>query len=940
MRRPLLLTVAAGLLLLAGASAWLLPRWLDWDRHRHALAEIASERLGRPVALEGQVGLVLLPQPRLEASRIVIGQAADEIQMSARALRLRLDLWALLLGRLEVRELALVGADIQLPWPPTSLPGLAPPPWLTALDARLEESRIQIGGAVIEGVNARLMAGEIGEALTAEGSLAWRGRPMRFQAVLGRAGDAGVAPLDVTASAAGAQLRARGVLLTEGGFAGRMEAAGPDLSALIPAPAGVFRATANLAAGAEVVVANQLELTLGAEAVRGGAVLRLVPEPRFELTLTAPSLELEPWLAALRGAGARAVPVALDLSAEAAQFGPLRLTDLRATANLQNEQLTLGRVSAAMAGETTLELSGGGGASRLELGLRWRTARPAEWLEAMGLAPRIAPPEGPALGSLRLSWEGSAFAVTELAAQLGQTRVSGGFVWRPGARPNLALGLEFDDLALPQSQAELAAALREAAGEANLQLRLSFARLRLGRDLWERLALDGATEDGRIVLRRLAGRHLGLDVVLAGTLSGTGPAARLSEMTLEAEGPAGPLLGSLGVARPDLAAAPLRLRLAGGGPLDSLALRLESDIAEARLEAQLTVDWPQERVQARLTARHPGAGRLLGQAFATPPPDWIGEGSFSLIANLGWRPGSWPGAWPGAWNAESFELVAGELRGRGQVALSGERPALSGRVALERLPLPDWRGLDLGAWPSLDLDLAVTAERVAARGLPVLEAASARLRADAATLRLEEGRASLAGGSVTAALRVEKAAPRRLAFEGNVTDMVLAAPLTGRPLDIAAGRLSAELRLEASGAKPEAWLRSAAGEGSLTLRDGVVQGFDAPAAAAALGWPDPGTALGSALGGGATPIERGRASFTLAEGRLTLTEAALGAEAGLALGLTGTINLALDELALRLSLPVPEGAPTVALELTGPSLNPKRGLELGPWRAWRSANPP
>lgn len=932
MRRLLLLTLAAGLLLLAGASAYLLPRWLDWDRHRDALAEIASERLGRPVALEGQVGLVLLPQPRLEASRIVIGEAADEIQMSARALRLRLDLWALLLGRLEVRELALVGADIRLPWPPTALPGLTPPPWLTALDARLEESRIQIGGAVVEGVNARLMAGTIGEALTAEGSLAWRGRPMRFQAVLGRAGDAGVAPLDVTASAAGASLRARGVLLTEGGFAGRLEAAGPDLSALIPAPAGTFRATANLAAGAELVVANQLELTLGADAVRGGAVLRLVPEPRFELTLTAPRLDLEPWLAALRGAGAQAVPVLFDLSAEAAQFGPLRLTDLRATANLQNEQLTLGRVSAAMAGDTVLELSGGGGASRLELGLRWRAARPAEWLEAMGLARHLAPPAGPAEGSLRLSSEGGAFAITELAALLGSSRVSGGFVWRPGARPNLALGLEFDTLELAQGPGELAAALREAAGSADLQLRLSFGQLRLGGDLWERLALDGATENGRLVLRRLAGRHLGLDVVLAGTLSGPGPTARLSEMTLEAEGPAGPLLGQLGITRPDLAAAPLRLRLAGGGALDALALRLESDIAEARLESQLTVDWPQQRVQARLTARHPGATRLLAQAFARPAPDWIGEGSFSLIANLGWR--------PGAWNAESFELVAGELRGRGQVALAGDRPALTGRLALERLPLPDWRGLDLGRWPGLDLDLAVTADRVAARGLPVLEAASARMRADATSLRLEELRASLAGGSVTAGLRVEQAAPPRLALEGSLADIVLAAPLTGRPLDIAAGRISGELRLEAVGTTPHAWLRSAAGEGSLTLRDGVVQGFDAPAAAAALGWADPGTALGAALEGGATPIERATARFTLVEGRLTLTEAALGAEAGLALGLTGWLDLPEDRLSLRLSLPVPEGAPPVALDLTGPSLNPRREADLAPWRAWRAANPP
>ena len=161
-----------------------------------------------------------------------------------------------------------------------------------------------------------------------------------------------------------------------------------------------------------------------------------------------------------------------------------------------------------------------------------------------------------------------------------------------------------------------------------------------------------------------------------------------------------------------------------------------------------------------------------------------------------------------------------------------------------------------------------------------------------------------------------------------------------RPDPGAAARQEGFERLEAGGATPAAWLRSAAGEGSLTLRDGVVQGFDAPAAAAALGWADPGTAPGAALESGATPIERGRVAFTLAEGRLTITEAALGAEAGLALGLSGTVDLPEDRVALRLALPVPEGAPPVALEVTGPSLNPRRAADLAPWRAWRAANPP
>ncbi|MBX9751348.1 MAG: AsmA family protein, partial [Roseococcus sp.] len=382
---------------------------------------------------------------------------------------------------------------------------------------------------------------------------------------------------------------------------------------------------------------------------------------------------------------------------------------------------------------------------------------------------------------------------------------------------------------------------------------------------------------------------------------------------------------------------PLRLRATGAGPLDALALRLEAELAEARLEAQSVLDLPQERGQTRLTLRHPGAARLLGQAWGTEPPGWIGEGSFSLIAHLAGR--------PGAWNSEGFELVAGEIRGRGQGSLgwAAGRPALGGRLAMERLPLPAVGALDLGAGLGVALDLAVTVERLLPAGLPVLEGVAAQLRADAAGLRLEELRATLAGGVLSGALRVAFGAVPRLSLEGNLADAVLPAPLTGRPVDIAAGRLSGAARLEAAGATREALIASLAGEGSLALRDGVVQGFDAPAAAAALGWADAPAAeaaLHMALTAGATPIERGEARFTLQEGRLTLGEASLGAEAGLVLGLSGTLDLPRDTLDLRLTLPVPEGAPAPALHLTGPSMNPTRIPEVAAWLEWRAANPP
>lgn len=930
-RRALLLGLLAALAALAAGAAYALPRWLDWDRHRATLALIASERLGRPVLLTGPVTLVLLPQPRIEAERVVIGQAEDDIRMAARGLRLRLDLGALLLGRIEVRELALLGAEIRLPWPPTALPGLVPPRWLTELDARIEDSRILVGGAVVEGVTARLTAGSAADALTAEGSLAWRGRPMRFQAVLGRAADDGVGALDFTGQAEGATVRARGALLPQGGFEGRLEAEGPSLAALMPAPPGAFRANADLAAGAERLVARNLALDFGGQVVRGSATLALAPDPEFRLTLAAPRLDVEPWLSALRGAGAPAIPMALEFAAEQATLGTLPLRRLRAGARVSGEALSISSAGAELPGGTEVQLSGGGTAQRLEVLARLRAQDPAALADALGWPALLRPPAGPAEAQFRLTVEGAQFAFSAIEGRWGETRATGGLTWRAGVRPALAAGLEFDGLSSPAAPLEWLGALREAGGGLDMQLRLGFGRLALAEALYERLSLDLGVEEGRLILRRAAARHLGLDLVAAGTLS----AQRLTELSIEGEGAAGPLLAHFGLAGPSLAALPLRLRVTGGGAFDALALRLEADLAEARIEAQGTLDAPQRRLAGHLTLRHPGAVRFIAGLTGGPAPEWLGPGSLSLVTALSHRPGRWA--------LESGELVAGALRGGGQLALSleGPRPALTGRLAFERLPLPALGALPL-ALP-LDLDLAVTADRLELDPLPTLTRLSGALRADASALRIADGRAALGGGELQFVLGVEQGATPRLALEGRAAEVVLPGPLFGHVPDVSAGRLSGQFRLRAEGSAPTAWLGSLAGEASFQLRDGVLVGFDAPAAVAALGLAEPEAAraaLAAALAEGATPIERAEGRLALAAGGAAFAETRLLAESGLALTVSGRMRLAEGQMALRFDLPVPDGAPAAALHFDGPAAAARRVPDVTDFLNWRAQNPP
>jgi uncharacterized protein involved in outer membrane biogenesis len=162
-------------------------------------------------------------------------------------------------------------------------------------------------------------------------------------------------------------------------------------------------------------------------------------------------------------------------------------------------------------------------------------------------------------------------------------------------------------------------------------------------------------------------------------------------------------------------------------------------------------------------------------------------------------------------------------------------------------------------------------------------------------------------------------------------------------VDIGAGRLSGEFRLASTGNAPASLIAGLGGSARLTLRDGVVQGLDGVAAAGALGLSDlraAEAALRATLAGGATPVERGTASLSLAAGTVTFDEAALSGDAGLVLGLSGQIDLPRDVLDLRVTLPVQEGAPEVALRLTGPGMAPRRLVEVAQWLRWRAEHSP
>ncbi len=932
--------------LLAVLGLWLGPRLVDWEPWRGRLAELASDRLGRTVTLDGPVELLLLPQPMVRAGGVAIGDAGEEFSVTAQLLRVRLDLGALLAGRLAPREIALVGAELTLPWPPGALLALRPPAWITELDARVENSRVRIGDAVLEGVNARLTSAGLAQAIESAGSFTWAGRAARFTGTLGRPGWDGVATLELSLTLPEASGTARGVLVPGAGFEGSVEARGPDLAALMAGPSVPFRLAGRLNASAELVAADQLVMDVGGVPARGSIALRLLPAPRLDVAVVASRLDLDGWVTALRQGAARPVPLALDLSAEAGSFQGVALRRIRGAAFLEDGRLTLTDASVLLPGEAEVEFAGATAGGRLEIRARFTGPDMRTSLGAIGLPVEEL---DPALlrrgeGRFRLVLEEAQAAIPELTATIGDLRLSGAGVLRHGARPALGIGLTLDrlDLArwLPQGFDPMQAG--RALGAVDLNLRLAADRVTLGDAVMERAALDGALENGRMTLRRLSGRLADTDVTASGVLA-LSPQLRLQDLTIEASGSSGRGLMALVPGdwpdRTAIAGMPLALRLSGGGTMEALALRGGAEIGELRLEASGTLDLPQRKGNASITLRHPGAPRLLAEAFRSDAGAWLGEGSLSLIAALT--------AGPQGVAAESFELVAGGLRARGALALAlGGRPRLTGRLAAERLPLPfpGWRSdnpLGLEALAGLDAELALEAARAEIGGIAAEQAATV-LKLSDGRLRLEGLRARLAGGELEALATIDATprTPPRMTVEGRLTGTSIAAPLFGAPVDLTAGRGDTTFAVSATGHAPAALLGTLEGRIGVGLRDGVVAGFDLAAAAQATALADPiaaERATRRALLDGATAFDRLDATGRLAAGRLRLEEARLAAEGGATATIGGEIDLARGALDLHiLSRPAMPEAPDLGLRLTGPADAPRALPETAAWARWRA----
>ena len=949
-------------LVLLVAGVWIVPGLLDWGRYREGIAGLAASGIGRPVRITGAVSLHLLPEPILTAAGIAIDDDGDGVVLTARELRLRVALGPLLAGRVDARDLVLRGADLRLPWPPApGALGQRPPTWLSGLQARVEDSRIQVGGLAVTGIDAGLATDPDTGTLSTSGVGQAGGGGWRFTARLARPGRDGAAGLDVSLDGQGKLQDTggtfSGTLAADGSLSGRVAGRGPDLSQLVPAPAVAWRGDGRLSAAGGLAVADELSLSIGGSPARGAVALRVAPDARLDLSLAAGRLDLDAWLPVLaRGADA-AVPTGIDLSAEAATLAGGTLRRVRGGFDLDRDGVTLRDGQALLPGDAQLTLSGRlpraspagfGGMARLTAPDLRATL---DWLAP--LFPAALAPSGLAPGVLRTAdltakveagaGQGS---LSDLAGTLDGSPLTGRLGVKLGPRLGLGAELSFDRLALdpwlpdPAVVAApdgMAAALARAAGvDADLRLQVRQATLR-GEPMGQ-LALDVQTEAARITLRRLEASPLGARLTASGMV---GEGGRVSEGSLEVSAadlaPFRRLLPA-GFPLAPLARGPGSLSLSLAGPPDALAARLLLEVGGIRLEAKPVLALAARRWDGPVTLHHPGAPRLLEVLGMPGTLPWLGDGSMSLLAQVQ--------AVPGRITLERFDLVAASLRAGGQLVVEGR--SVTGQVAAEvlPLPLPYPRGRDpLPFWAlhGWEAALKVEAAEVLLGQAPALQALSADVVVRDGVLRLPRVTAGLMGGVLSGTALVDAAAdPPRLAVAAQVSGAAVAGRVLDGPIDLSSGAVDGRLDLAAAGHSPAALLATMSGTAGLDVQDGTLAGLDLAAAAAALADPGQGgltAKIRAALLGGTTAFSKLELPMRVQRGVVALagsvTAVSGSIEVAGAVDLLGAADL---RLLLRLAAPDPQPGPELGLLLTGP-LGATRTPELAGLSRWLAERP-
>jgi AsmA family/AsmA-like C-terminal region len=707
------------------------PHLIAWEDYREGLSRRAEALTGQKVAIQGGIGLRLLPRPMLSLADTTLGPAPGDPVLEIERVDLQLETLPLLLGEAQIQQVRLVRPVLHLRAAPDGtlegLSALAPlasdpigPRRLTVVDGRVRIRHADGAEAVaLEQVAFELLAEGQRGPYAIEGELGIAGQPLSFEAQLGRIDEAS-ATLQVEMStplgggAASGSFRglaswAEGTPELEGeldlrgddaratvAMLGRI--AGAEPPPLPPWADAPFSLEAQLNLGRDRVRLDQARLDIAGREASGELELALAPEPSLDLAVELGRIELPdpPDAEDLGLAVAAALPPGLsgkiDLSVDSLGYRGGAIRRLRATLLLSGSgRLTIEQARALLPGRADVSFTGVLVADAADPELHGTLTTVTNDLRGglawLGIQAAGIPDDRLRTFSLSgaLSIDRDSLRLAEAEIRLDATRVTGSAAVGLGPRRQIAAVLEADRLNLDGYRRDwapegLAANLRALLGDLDLALEAEVGRLIAGGQHLEGLVIDARSVDDRVRLEELSVRGPGeASARISGEVDLESGSFDLAA-SLDAERPAS-LLRRLGADPPLILArlTPLALRGSARGTPEAFDLDLELRHEAARLAVLGDAGWAEgeARYDLAIDAGHPDLPQLLrGLGVVYGSADEGEPKPFSLAGKLQ------RGASAGITIVGSARLGATTLTGRIGWRETPGRPRVSAELSL------------------------------------------------------------------------------------------------------------------------------------------------------------------------------------------------------------------------------------------------------------------
>lgn len=256
-------------------------------------------------------------------------------------------------------------------------------------------------------------------------------------------------------------------------------------------------------------------------------------------------------------------------------------------------------------------------------------------------------------------------------------------------------------------------------------------------------------------------------------------------------------------------------------------------------------------------------------------------------------------------------------------------------------PSGEWsrQRIDTSALSALDADLKATIESIV-YGSYVVDNAELALTLDQGVLDLSKLGGGMFGGSFDMTGRIADQPTPTAAVVVKVRDAdVRQAAQSAAESDMVSGILTYDTDLRTQGNSEFELVSALAGEGSFSVRDGAVKGFDLKAFSDQLKAldraPDFVQLVQKALTGGQTDFSSLTGSYTVTKGVLRSNDIKLQAEAATGTA-TAVVDLPPQQMDVNTSFSLSEhpNAPPVGVRLVGPLDNPRRIFQIEEMQAY------